>query len=203
MRERAAAPRSGCCMQCPLPASPSRASILGTMRRTASGSSLRAFLAGSLSLMLLVGLSMPVQGAVQTLPRPQRHHLRHTVLTLEQQWRAALLRQDVAALSSLLNPNYVGINANGALQTRDDTLTALRSGSLRITQLTLSDQKVRLFRQTAVVTSVAELHGTSDRASLDGRYRYTHVYVRTPDGHWTIASFEASRVTNTQPRDPE
>ena len=178
------------------------------MRRTAFGSSLRAIIAGSLRLMLLASLSMPAMSmpvlfAAQPMPRAQRHHLRHAVLALEQQWRAALLRQDVAALSSLLNPDYVGINANGALQTRDDTLTALRSGSLHITQLTLSDQKVRIFRQTAVVTSVAELHGTSDRASLDGRYRYTHVYVRTPDGHWTIASFEASRVTNTQPRDPE
>ncbi len=158
--------------------------------------------------MLLAGLSipvlsMPVLFAVQPMPRVQRHHLRHAILALEQQWRAALLRQDVTALSSLLNPDYVGINANGALQTRDDTLTALQSGSLHITQLTLSDQKVRIFRQTAVVTSVAELHGTSDHASLDGRYRYTHVYVHTPDGHWTIASFEASRVTDAPQRDPE
>lgn len=138
--------------------------------------------------------------AVQPMPRAQRHHLRHAVLQLEQQWRAALLRQDVDALSSLLNSDYVGISANGALQTRDDTLAAVRSGALHITQLTLSDQKVRIFRQTAVVTSLAELHGTSDDASLDGRYRYTHVYVRNPDGHWTIASFEASRVTAERQR---
>lgn len=135
-----------------------------------------------------------ILSATASAPRNQRHGFRRQIMQIEQQWRAALLRQDAQGLALLLNQDYVGISANGAIQTRADTLNQIHSGALRITQLTLSEQKVRLFHQTAVVTSVAELHGTDDNTPLDGRYRYTHVYVRDTGGRWTIASFEASKV---------
>ncbi len=133
--------------------------------------------------------------ATEAAPRSQRHAFRHQIRRIEQQWRAALLRQDAPSMARLLNEDYLGISANGAIKTRSDTLSEIQSGTLRITQLTLSDQKVRLFPQTAVVTSVAELHGTDGSMPLDGRYRYTHVYVRDSSGRWSIASFEASPVS--------
>ena len=132
--------------------------------------------------------------ATAPVPHGQKHEYRRQVLQLEQQWRVALLRQDTQTLSKLLNSDYMGIGANGAIESRTETLQEIHAGTLRITELALSEQKVRIFAQTAVVTSVAELHGTDDDTPLDGRYRYTHVYVRDPDGRWSIASFEASRV---------
>ena len=167
------------------------------------------FLRSPVLLLALTGFmvcALPASSAVRfsaaasataPVPRSQKHEFRRQILQLEQQWREALLRQDTQTLGQLLNSDYMGIGANGAIESRTETLQEIHSGTLRITELALSEQKVRIFRQTAVVTSVAELHGTDDDTLLDGRYRYTHVYVRDSDGTWSIASFEASRV---QPR---
>ncbi len=157
----------------------------------------RAMLPALFLLLCLVPVVFAQTSDAQ-VRRGERHRFRHQIMQIEQQWRIALLRQDTIALGKLLNPEYLGISANGALETKEDILAQITTGALRITQLTLSDQKVRIFRQTAVVTSVAELRGTDRQILLDGRYRYTHVYVRDSSGKWTIASFEASKVDSSR-----
>ena len=51
-----------------------------------------------------------------------------------------------------------------------------RSGSLHISQLDLSDIKVRIYGDTAVVTSKADLVGKNGDRDISGRFRYTRVY---------------------------
>ena len=53
---------------------------------------------------------------------------------------------------------------------------------------------MRFYGTTALVTSRAEVSGTSPEGDFSGSYRYTRVYVRQPDGKWQIVSFEASRI---------
>ena len=94
----------------------------------------------------------------------------------------------------LLADDYLGISANGTLETKADELTRRRSGSLHITQLDLSDIKVRIYGDTAVVTSKADLVGKNGDRDISGRFRYTRVYSNR-DGQWRIVSFEASRIS--------
>ena len=166
------------------------------MWRRCSNRNFVLMLLASVWLVLLSSAAMYAYG--MQVPRSERHEIHHAIMQMEQQWRASLLRQDAVAMGALLNRDYMGISANGALETRDGMLANLQAGTLRVTQLTLSDQKVRIFHQTAVVTSVAEVRGRDGDAMLDGRYRYTHVYVRDRAGRWTIASFEASKVSDTK-----
>jgi ketosteroid isomerase-like protein len=85
------------------------------------------------------------------------------------------------------------------LQTKEDTLSDLRSGHVHFGALTLSDRKVRFYGNTAVVTSLADIQATTADGQVAGSYRYTHVYVRDPQGHWKIVSFEASRIREPGP----
>ena len=71
---------------------------------------------------------------------------------------------------------------------------ARESGALQLTVLEILDRKVRVYGATAVVTSMAELTGSKSDEEMTGRYRYTRVYVRNPQGQWKIVSFEASRI---------
>jgi len=98
------------------------------------------------------------------------------------------------ALSRLLADDYTGITATGAIQTRDQALSSLRTGTLKLTALSVTDRKVRIYGSTAVVTTQAELTGSRDAQPISGRYRYTRVYVRNGQGQWKIVSFEASRI---------
>jgi len=133
----------------------------------------------------------PQQGG---MPRGEKHESRREIDQLEEKWRKAVLAADVATMDGLLADDYIGINASGTLQTKEDVLTRLRGGRRRITDLELSDSKVRFYGTTALVTSFAHVTGVNADGEAIGDLRYTRVYVRNAQGVWKIVSFEASRI---------
>jgi len=130
----------------------------------------------------------------QAMPRGERHEVRHEIDHLEDHWRDAFLSGNVDAMDALLAPDYMAITPNGTLQSKDDALAKLRSGTIHIKSLQITDRKVRFYGSTALVTSRAEVSGTTPQGELNGSYRYTRVYVRDAGGTWRIVSFEASRI---------
>lgn len=141
-----------------------------------------------------------MQARSDGMPRAQKHESRREIDQLEDQWRAAVLQGDTRAMNSLLADDYMAITAYGTVQTRDEALANLRSGRWHITSLELSDRKVRFYGRTALVTSLAEIEGTTPEGPVSGSYRYTRVYVRDPQGAWKIVSFEASRIRRPELR---
>jgi ketosteroid isomerase-like protein len=149
---------------------------------------------GRLSLVLIL-LSVFTAQAHAGFPHHESVH--KEIEGLELDWRQAQLTNNIPEVDRLLADDYLGISANGTLETKADELTRRRSGSLHITQLDLSDIKVRIYGDTAVVTSKADLIGKNGDRDISGRYRYTRVYSNR-DGQWRIVSFEASRVSNEE-----
>jgi ketosteroid isomerase-like protein len=146
--------------------------------------------------LLLVSLAGATQ-LTNGMPRAQRHESRHEIDQLEQSWADAILHRNASAMDSLLADDYIGITANGTLQTKDQTLANLRVGTLHFASIEFSDRKVRFYGQTALVTSKAEVNGSAADGDISGSYRYTRVYVRDERGGWRIVSFEASRIRNS------
>jgi len=139
---------------------------------------------------------------VQTLqagqPRGQKHENRHEIERIEEAWRSAVLKADIPAMEALLTDDYMAITASGTLETREKTLANVRTGVNHFTSIDLSERKLRFYGTTVLVTSRAEVRGTSGSRDISGSYRYTHVYARDAQGKWKIVSFEASRI-----RDPD
>ena len=155
-----------------------------------------AFLAGTVasSVLLLAGSTAPCQPSKTPVPRGQRHEYHHEIDQAEEAWRAAILKSNSTELAALLADDYTGITAKGAIQTKDQAVANLKSGTFQLTNLNISDRKVRIYGTTAVVTSLAELTGGKSDQEVSGRYRYTRVYVRNQQAQWKIVSFEASRI---------
>ena len=128
------------------------------------------------------------------LPRAQKHERRHEIDHLEEVWRNALLTDNTAAMNSLLADDYMAITPAGTLQTKEEALANLRSGRMHFTTLEITERKVRFYGTTALVTSTADVQGTTPDGDLSGSYRYTRVYVEGPPGVWKIVSFEANRI---------
>ena len=128
------------------------------------------------------------------VPRGQKHEYRHEIEQGEEAWRNAILKANAAALAPLLSDDYTGITAKGAIQTKDQAISNLKTGTFQLTDLNISDRKIRVYGGTAVVTSSAELTGSKSDAEATGKYRFTRVWVRNLQGQWKIVSFEASRV---------
>jgi len=135
------------------------------------------------------------------MPRAQKHESRQVIDQLEDKWRNAILKGDAQTLQSLLADDYTGITAFGTLQSKDETVANLRTGTLRISTLDLSDRRVRFYGATALVTSAALVEGVTADGPVSGMFRYSHVYIRDPQGTWKIVNIEASRVRH--PRQPK
>jgi ketosteroid isomerase-like protein len=133
------------------------------------------------------------------LPHHDSRALHKQIEALEMEWRQAQLDNNTSIIDHLLADDYVGISANGTIETKAQVLAMRRAGTMRFTQLDLTDVKVRLFGDTAVVTSRADLQGTNGERDISGQYRYTRVYNRRL-GQWKIVSFEASRIHDTTER---
>ena len=154
----------------------------------------------SIAGLLLALLALPQRSqslSTPPVPRGQRHEYRHEIDAMEEAWRTAILKANASGLDALLSDDYTGITAKGAIQTKDQAVSSVKSGSLQLSALTFADRKVRIYGSTAVVTSIAELTGGKNDPSVTGRYRYTRIYVRNQAGQWKIVSFEASRIQDS------
>jgi ketosteroid isomerase-like protein len=129
--------------------------------------------------------------AIPLLHREDRLH--REIENLESQWRAALMQNDVATINRLLADDYLGINPNGTLETKADALAQRRAGTTKISSIDPINLKVRVYGDTAVVTSQVQVQGRDGDRDISGRYHYTRVYSRR-SGEWKVVSFEASRI---------
>ncbi len=143
---------------------------------------------------VLAALVLASAVSISAMPRAERHEARHEIDQLEDRWRDAALASNLSAMGALLADDYIGITANGTLQSKDDTIALLRSGVMRFKSIEFSDRKVRFYGSTAIVNSRAEITGTGPSGDISGSYRYTRVYARNPAGQWQVVSFEASRI---------
>jgi ketosteroid isomerase-like protein len=150
-------------------------------------------LASGFLLLALLGI-VPLQG----ISHSDKHEKRHEIEHLEDVWRSAILNANISTMDALLAEDYVAITPTGILQSKEQTLAALRAKTVRIDSLQLADRKVRFYGTTALVTCRAEITGNGPDGDVSGSYRYTRVYVQNPQGAWHIVSFEASRI-----RDPD
>jgi ketosteroid isomerase-like protein len=148
----------------------------------------------------LLGPGWTVPPAFAALPHHGNRELHKEIEALEMQWRQAQLSNDVAAMDRLLADDYIGISATGTIETKAEALALRRAGTLHITTLDLNDLKVRVYGDTAVVTSRADVAGTSGSSNISGKYRYTRVYNRR-FGQWKIVSFEASHINDRNERE--
>jgi ketosteroid isomerase-like protein len=146
----------------------------------------------ALLLLLVLLASAPSLRAGQA--RAQKHENRHEIEQLEDAWRNAVLKGNVAAMDALLADDYIAITAAGTLETKDKALANLRAGAFHFTSLEFSERKLRFYGTTALVTSRAEISGAAANRDISGSYRYTRVYVRDGQGKWKIVSFEVSRI---------
>jgi len=122
--------------------------------------------------------------------RVERMHIE----ALEQQWRSAQLAGDVTAMDKLLSDDFLGIASNGEVGTKEQFLDRMRNRTLTLNTMDVSEQKIKLVGQVAIVTSLAQIDGMSDGQPLTGRFRYTRVYQRLPGDTWRVTNFEATRI---------
>ncbi len=112
---------------------------------------------------------------------------------LETDRAAAVVKGDVAAIASQTAEDYTLINANGELSSKAQTMDAIKNGSIKLSANDLSDLKVRVYGNTAVVTGKANAKGVVGGRELKGPVLFTRVYVKK-DGKWQSVAFQQTPI---------
>ena len=113
------------------------------------------------------------------------------VAALDTEYQAAVERNDAATMDRILADDFVLIGGKGKVFTKDDLLAEARQGNVVYEYQRDSEQTVRLWGDTAVITALLEAKGTEDGEPFDYKLWFSDTYVRTPTG-WRYVLGQAS-----------
>jgi len=130
-----------------------------------------------LLLPILLGLLFVSPGAAQ---EPSATH--QEVLKADQMLLDALLKKDRATFEPLLADDYVYIHSNGTVTNRTQEIAQTMSADVEWTASKMSDLKVRIYGDAAVVTGTLT-HTGSAKGYVGGARLVTHLWVKR-NGRW-------------------
>jgi ketosteroid isomerase-like protein len=104
-------------------------------------------------------------------------------LAAEQEVTRALLTNDADALGRMLADDWIVVSAYGGIGQREGFLAEIKSGQFTRKTMELSDPRVKIYGNTAVVTTHLKTSGTIDGRDFDVFERQTDVLVWS-DGAW-------------------
>ena len=128
-------------------------------------------------------------GIAQASPEDDRR----AVAALDTEFQAAVKHHDVATIDRIQHPDMVLVLGDGRVYTKADHISAAREKKIvyEIQDEEPGTQTVRVHGDTAVVTALLRIKGTSEGTPFDRRLWFSDTYVRTPEG-WKYFFGQAS-----------
>lgn len=142
-------------------------------------------------VVVAAAFSLATLGAVSA--RGQAASVEEQLKKIEKDRAAAVIKGDVATLESATADDYVFVNAYGQLSDKATTMNNIKTGNIKITANEVSDLKVRVYGDTAVVTGKASTKGTIGGRDVKSPMRFTRVYVKK-DGKWQSVAFQQTPI---------
>jgi hypothetical protein len=112
----------------------------------------------------------------------------------ERQRFEAMMKQDVAALDTLLDDELDYVHTGGDLQSRQQFIDMIKKQTLVYESIAPSEVRVRVYDGLALATGRSQMRVRSTAGIWTFGIRFTEVYVRR-DGHWLLTAWEATRST--------
>jgi ketosteroid isomerase-like protein len=117
----------------------------------------------------------------------------NTVEELENRWAKAEIDADVTTLDELTTADFTLVGPFGFVLDKQQWLDRYRTGDLVTSELDWRDRQVRELGDTALVIGVHAQKAAYKGTPSDGRFRATHISVRTDDG-WRLAGMHLSPI---------
>ena len=135
----------------------------------------------------------PLTAPPMTLPKPPPTLDAQTVAKLDTVYQEAVKANDVAIMDRILADDFVLVTDRGASLTKADLIKEAREKRTiyKHQEEEEGTQKVRIWRDTAVVTALLRIKGTRDQNPFDYKVWFSETYVRTPTG-WRYVFGQAS-----------
>ena len=113
------------------------------------------------------------------------------VAALDTEYQAAVKNNDAATMDRILSDDFVVVLGSGKIYTKADLLQMARTRRVQYEHQEDSDQTVRVWGDTAVVTAKIWLKGIDEGKPFEWHVWFSDTYVRTPTG-WRYVHGQAS-----------
>ena len=104
------------------------------------------------------------------------------IAALDKEYQAAVQAHDVDTMDRILADDFVLVTGNGRAFTKEDLLNEARSPDVVYERQEDSQQTVRVWGDTAVVTALLWARGTDKGEPFDYKLWFSDTYVKMPDG---------------------
>ena len=150
-----------------------------------------------LTILILMAVAYTNYAAAQTpqaaVASATQMSAEDEIKNLEETRNQAVLHGDVAALDRMTSDDYTFITLRGEMRTKSDILKGFASGSFHYDSRQISDLKVRVYADTAVVTGRSVQKGMENGKDYSGDYRFTRVYVKQK-GRWVTVALQTTLI---------
>jgi len=119
------------------------------------------------------------------------HEDKATVAALDTEYQAAVESDDVETMDRILADDFVLVTGSGKVFNKTDLLEEARGSGMVYEVQRDSDQTVRVWGDTAVITAKLSSKGTNDGKPFEYELWFSDTYVRTPSG-WKYVFAQAS-----------
>jgi len=114
-----------------------------------------------------------------------------TVAALDTEYQAAVKNNDATTMDLILADDFVVVIGTGKIYSKADLLNMARTNQISYEHQEDSDQTVRVWGDTAVVTARLWLKGTDQGKPFDWHVWFSDTYVRT-GARWRYVHGQAS-----------
>jgi len=116
---------------------------------------------------------------------------RATVADLDTRYQAAVKANDAATMDAILADDFVLVTGKGKTYDKNDLLKAAREKTETYEHQEDTQQTVRVYGDTAVVTALLWIKGSNKDGAFDYKLWFSDTYARTPKG-WRYVFGQAS-----------
>jgi ketosteroid isomerase-like protein len=114
------------------------------------------------------------------------------LVKLEREFGDAFLKQDAALYDRIEAADFAGIDALGGVYTKAQDIAGTKNGEWKVQSFQLSDMKVRIYGDTAVVMGQFSQKAQYKGADRSYMGRFTDTWFRR-DGRWQVVASQATR----------
>lgn len=143
--------------------------------------------------MKSAALSLSIFAALVSLAIAQQTD-EAAIRALEQQWDAANLKGDAAALEQILAPAFILTGDDGRVHTRAEVLSELKSRNITYQTARTEELNIVLLGDAAVVSGRWRGSYKNRGRTVNLLERFTNFYVRQKNGKWHCVASHGSAI---------
>jgi ketosteroid isomerase-like protein len=117
------------------------------------------------------------------------------LLKIEEEFAEAIIKNDLEGIGRLVTDDWIIIDPNGEIVDRTRFIEVIKSGALTHDMMESEDCRIRVYRDSAVVTAVTRTKGKFMGQEFSTQERATDVFVKR-DGRWRCVLTHLTRLPN-------